>query len=61
MMILQQIKIFLFVLSVVFTLRYVFEFVFKLFVAESTPMKLSKIEGVFLYFAVSFIITFFLI
>jgi hypothetical protein len=56
-----EIKLFLFVLSIIYTLRYIFEFVFKLTQEDSQPMKLTKIEGIFLYFATSYIITYFLI
>lgn len=56
-----EIKIFLFVLSLIYSLRYILEFGFKLTQEESEPMKLTKVEGVFLYFAVSYIITYFLI
>lgn len=56
-----EIKIFLFVLSIVYSLRYIAEFVIKLIQEESEPMKLSKVEGIFLYFAISYIITYFLI
>jgi hypothetical protein len=57
----QEIKLFLFVLSIIYTLRYIFEFVFKLTQEDSQPMKLTKIEGIVLYFATSYIITYFLI
>jgi hypothetical protein len=56
-----EIKIFLLILSIIYSLRYIFEFVFKLTQEDSQPMELSKVEGIFLYFAASFIITFFLI
>jgi hypothetical protein len=56
-----EIKMFLFVLSIIYSLRYIFEFVFKLTQEDSQPMKLSKVEGIFLYFATSYIITYFLI
>ena len=57
----QEIKLFLFVLSIIYSLRYIFEFVFKLTQEDSQPIKLSKVEGIFLYFAASYIITYFLI
>jgi hypothetical protein len=56
-----EIKIFLFVLSTIFSLRYVFEFVVKLIMNNTEPIKLSKVEGVLLYLSTSYIITYFLI
>jgi hypothetical protein len=57
----EQIKLFLFVLSLVYTLKFVFEFMVKLFQTEPVPMKVSKLHETFLYFSLSYIITFFLI
>jgi hypothetical protein len=57
----QEIKLFLFVLSIVYSLRYIFEFVIKLTQEDSQPIKLSKVEGILLYIASSYIITYFLI
>ena len=56
-----EIKIFLLVLSVIYSLRYVFEFVIKLIINNTEPIKLSKVEGILLYFSTSYIITYFLI
>ena len=42
-------------------MRFVSEFVFKLTQENPEPMKISNINQVFLYFSVSYIITFFLI
>jgi len=54
----EQIKLLLFVLSIVFCLRFIIEFSLKLFQEEPVPMKVGKTEEVFLYLAVSYIITF---
>lgn len=57
-----EIKIFLLVLSIIYSLRYVFEFVIKLIMNNTEePIKLSKVEGILLYFSTSYIITYFLI
>lgn len=57
----EQIKLFFFVLSFVYTLKFVFEFVVKLFQTEPVPMKVSKVNETFLYLSISYIITYFLI
>ena len=57
----EQIKIFLFVLSVVYSLKVTITFGIKLTQDNPEPMTLSKIEQTVLLFAISFIITYFLI
>lgn len=57
----SDIKIFLFILSIIYTLRFVIEFVFKLFEDNPTVLVISKYNQVFLYFAISYIITYFFI
>ena len=57
----EQIKLYLFVLSLVFCLRFVFEFIFKLTQETPTPLTLNKYQEGILYFAISYIITYFLI
>lgn len=57
----SEIKIFLFVLSIIYTLRFVVEFVFKLFEENPSVLTISKYNQVFLYFAISYIITYFFI
>jgi hypothetical protein len=57
----EQIKLFLFVLSVVFTLRFVSEFVLKLFQEEPQPMKINSVKETFIYIALAYIITFIII
>jgi hypothetical protein len=58
----EEIKLYLFVLSMVFTIRYVAEFVFKLAqTGDSEPIVLTKLERSFLYLALSYIITYIII
>lgn len=57
----EQIKLFLFVLSLIYTLRFVFEFVFKLTQENPEPLVIKEIEKVFLYLTSAYIITYFLI
>jgi hypothetical protein len=57
----EQIKTFLFVLSIIFTMRFIVEFILKLVQENPTPMSLSKVNESLLYVAVSYIITYFLI
>lgn len=57
----EQIKTFLFVLSLIYTLRFIFEFVFKLTQENPEPLVIKEIEKIFLYLSSSFIITYFLI
>jgi hypothetical protein len=56
-MMISEIKIFLLILSVVFTLRFIVEFIVKLYQEEPVPMKINKINEVFLYLSLSYIIT----
>jgi len=57
----NQLKLFLFVLSIVFQLRFIIEFIFKFFQEEPTPLEIKPMEKVFLYLATSYTITYFLI
>ena len=57
----EEIKLFVFVLSVLYTTTFSFDFVLKLFQDNPEPMKVSKLDGTLLYLAVSYIITYFLI
>lgn len=56
-MMINEIKIFFLILSVVFTLRFMVEFIVKLYQEEPVPMKINKINEVFLYLSLSYIIT----
>lgn len=53
----NEIKIFLLILSIVYSLRFIIEFVVKLLQEEPVPMKISKANEVLLYFSLSYIIT----
>ena len=55
-----QVKVFLFVISLLFSVRLIAEFIIKLFQDNPEPLVLSKIEQVLIYLAVSYIITFIL-
>ena len=57
----QEIKLFLFVLSIVYSIRIIVEFVLKLTQENPEPMKLSKVEQAIQVFALSYIITYILI
>jgi hypothetical protein len=57
----EQIKIFLFVLSLIYTLRFIFEFIFKLIQENPEPLVIKEIEKIFLHFSLAYIITYFLI
>jgi len=55
-----QVKVFLFVISILFSLRLIAEFTIKLFQDNPEPLVLSKTEQVLIYLAASYIITFIL-
>ena len=57
----QQIKVFLFVLSLIYLIRFVIEFGIKLTQDEPEPMTLTKVEKISQLLASSYIITYFLI
>jgi hypothetical protein len=58
---LQEIKLFLFVLSIIYTLRFVVELVIRLFQENPDALTLSKVEQFAHYVALSYIITYILI
>lgn len=58
---LMEIKLYLFVLSVIFQLKFVVEFLFKLTQETPTPIKINEINQIFLYLASAYTITYFLI
>lgn len=55
-----KIELFLFILSVIFSLRFVIEFFVRFKDENPKPMEISKTNQVFLYLAISYIITYFL-
>jgi hypothetical protein len=57
----QEIKLFLFVLSIIYSIRIIVEFILKLTQENPEPMKLSKVEQAIQVFALSYIITYILI
>jgi hypothetical protein len=55
----EQLKLYLFILSVIFVLRYLIELIFKfLIIEEPNPIVVTNTEEVFLYLSISYIITF---
>jgi len=57
----EQIKLFLFVTSIIYTLRFVVEFVVRLTQENPEPMTMSKLDQVFQIISLSYIITYILI
>jgi hypothetical protein len=57
----EQIKLYLFVLSIIYSLRFLISFGVRLTQENPEPMKLSKVEDSLLLFSLSYIITYFLI
>jgi hypothetical protein len=57
----QEIKLFFFILSIVYSLRYVIEFILKFISNNTEPIVLTKTEGIVMYFSISYIITYILI
>jgi hypothetical protein len=57
----EQIKLYLFVLSIIYSLRFLVAFVIRLTQENPEQMKLSKVEDTLLLFSLSYIITYFLI
>jgi len=55
-----QIKVFFFVLSIVYILRFLMEFVIRLFQDNPDPISIKKYEQYIQYFALSYIITYIL-
>ena len=58
---LQEIKLFLLVLSMVYLTRFILEFTIRLFQENPEPLSISKVEQLFQLLSVSYIITYFLI
>jgi len=61
MTMLQEIKLFLFVLGIVYLTKFLLEFAIKLVQENPEPMKLSKVEQTLQLMSVSYIITYILI
>lgn len=56
----QQIKLFFFVLGILYLTKFLLEFIVKLFQENPEPMKLSNVEQITLLVAFSYIITYIL-
>jgi hypothetical protein len=54
----NNIELYILILSIVFILKFVFEFIIKLFVTSAEPLSINKYEKIILYFVVSYIITY---
>ena len=59
-MMMQQIKLFFFVLGILYLTKFLLEFIVKLFQENPEPMKLSNVEQIILLVAFSYIITYIL-
>ena len=59
-MTMQQIKLFFFVLSIIYLSKFIVEFTIKLFQENPEPMSLTKIEQTIQLVALSYIITYIL-
>lgn len=55
-----QIKLFFFVLGILYLTKFLLEFIVKLFQENPEPMKLSNVEQIILLVAFSYIITYIL-
>jgi hypothetical protein len=53
----EKIELFVFVLSVIYCIKFIIEFAIILGQDDPAPLKISVIEKVFLYLASSFVIT----
>ena len=56
----QQIKLFFFVLSIIYTLKFIAELVIRLFQDNPDPITVKKYEQYIQYFTLSYIITYIL-
>ena len=56
----QQIRLFLFILSIIYTLRFMVELAIRLLQDNPDPISVKKYEQYIQYFALSYIITFLL-
>ena len=52
---------FLFVLSILYNVKYLIELIIRLFQSDVEPIKMTKVEGVFYYLTISYIITYLII
>jgi hypothetical protein len=59
-MMMQQIKLFFFVLGTIYLIKFLLEFIIKLFQENPEPMKLSNVEQIIILVSSSYIITYIL-
>ena len=59
-MMMQQIKLFFFVLGILYLTKFLLEFIIKLFQENPEPMKLSNVEQIIILVSSSYIITYIL-
>jgi hypothetical protein len=57
----NEIKLYLFVLSLVFILKIIFEFFYELTRENPEPLQIKEIEKIFIYLSLSYVITYILI
>jgi|Laugrespbdmm15sd_2_1035082.scaffolds.fasta_scaffold04245_6 hypothetical protein len=57
----QKIELYFFILSIIFSIRFVIEFVSKLREENPTPMQMEKHNQAFLYLATTYIVTYLII
>lgn len=57
----HDIKLYLFILSVVYTLKFIIDFVWRFTQEDPEPMVITKIDKSLLYFTIAYILTYFLI
>ena len=57
----KQIETFLLVLSLVYLLRFAIEFLLKLRDENPKPIEITKVNQVFIYLAISYVITFIIV
>jgi|LakMenE18May11ns_1017448.scaffolds.fasta_scaffold9945773_5 hypothetical protein len=57
----NEIKLFLFVLCLVFELKFIFQFIYQLTRENPEPLKIKEMDKTLLYFTTAYIITYILI
>lgn len=54
----EQITLFIFILSLVFSLKFLIEFIFTVLQDTPTPMEIKPKEKIFLYFTIAYVLTY---
>lgn len=57
----NEIKIFLFILCIVFQMRFIIQFCYQLTKEKPEPMKMKEVEKTLMYFTTAYIITYIII